>query len=518
MITGITGENQASDFTETAKGLPEKQYMFDLRRKKDAVHALLLLLMFCIPVLLSWNSKTQLAAIQETGVLKLVTRNSPNTYFLDKGEPAGFEYELGKAFADYLDVKLELIVPIDFSSIFSTMRHRDGHVAAAMLTVTPSREEEFQFSPAYLETSAVLIYRITQGEKKPTSLAEAANPEKQLVVIADSSHASLLAKLKESQPELVWQETQDFSSIELMEMVHNQEIDYTVVDGVAFDAQHSFFPGVEVALELGDPQPLAWMITPYHDNSLAMALDRFFARPETHALIEQLKTKYFERQNPLNFYDTAAFREHMQTRFPSLEQYFLMGEQETDIDWHLLAAIAYQESHWNPDAVSPTGVRGIMMLTNAAAAEVGVTDRTDPQQSIIGGAHYLTRVMDKIPERIQGQDRIWFALAGYNVGFGHLEDARKLTSKAGKNPDKWDDVKQYLPLLTQEKYYKQVRYGYARGYEPVQYVRNIRRYLKLLNWEIQLMQTRQQDEAADFDPDHPSWEQATVKENILPAL
>ncbi|MFW1677512.1 membrane-bound lytic murein transglycosylase MltF [Pontibacter sp. JAM-7] len=492
--------------------------MFDLRRKKDAAHALLVLLVLCIPALLSWNSKTQLGAIQEAGVIKLVTRNSPNTYFLEKGEPAGFEYELGKAFADFLGVKLELIVPLDFSSIFTTMRQRDGHVAAAMLTATPEREQDFAFSPAYLETAAVLVYRITQGQKKPQKLTDAATPDKQLMIIADSSHASLMQSLKLQQPELVWQETSDFSSVELMEMVHNQEIDYTIVDSVAYNAQHSFFPGLATAMEIGEPQPLAWMINPYYDNSLALALQRFFERETTQELIEQLKTKYFQRQNPLNFYDTAAFREHMQSRFPSLEQYFMMGEQETDIDWHLLAAVAYQESHWNPDAVSPTGVRGIMMLTNAAAADVGVTDRTDPQQSIIGGAHYLTQVMDKIPERIQGEDRVWFALAGYNVGFGHLEDARKLTSQGGKNPDNWDDVKQFLPLLTQEKYYTKVRYGYARGYEPVQYVRNIRRYLKLLRWEIQLLQARRLDAASDHDPDHPSWDPASVKENILPSL
>jgi membrane-bound lytic murein transglycosylase F len=208
----------------------------------------------------------------------------------------------------------------------------------------------------------------------------------------------------------------------------------------------------------------------------------------------------------------------MEERFPKIEQYFYMAEQETDIDWQLLAAIAYQESHWNPDAVSPTGVKGIMMLTNDAASEVGVTDRTDPQQSIIGGAHYLVSVMNKIPERIKQPDHTWFALAGYNIGYGHLEDARVLTSRAGLNPDKWDDVKQHLPLLTKEKYFNTVRYGYARGYEPVHYVSNIRKYMKLLSWEVQVRQAKRQSEEADMNPDHPSWDDTTVVEDILPTL
>lgn len=492
--------------------------MFDISRKKDAVYALLVLLLFCIPALLSWNSKTQLGAIIESGTLKLVTRNSPNTYFLEKGAPAGFEYELAKAYADHLGVKLELVLPPDFSSIFSTMEQRDGHIAGAMLTVTDARKETFDFSQPYLHSTTALVFRQTQGKKAPRNLAELAASDRKLWVIANSSHAELLHKLKKDHPKLTWHESTDYSSTELLELLHRKEIDFTVVDTITFASQKSFFPGLETAFDLEPPQPLAWMLSQHHDSSLLESLNRFFNNDRTKELIEKLKEKYFNRKNPLNFYDTVAFRRDLQTRFPKIEQYFYMAEQETDIDWHLLASIAYQESHWNPDAVSPTGVRGIMMLTNAAAKEVGVTDRTDPQQSIIGGAHYFVSVMNKIPERITGPDRTWLALAGYNVGFGHLEDARVLTSRAGMNPDKWEDIRKHLPLLTQEKYYRTVRHGYARGYEPVQYVSNIQKYLKLLDWELQLLQARRKDEQADFDPDHESWDDTVVKEDFLPAL
>uniref|UniRef100_UPI003567924A transglycosylase SLT domain-containing protein n=1 Tax=Neptunomonas sp. TaxID=1971898 RepID=UPI003567924A len=172
------------------------------------------------------------------------------------------------------------------------------------------------------------------------------------------------------------------------------------------------------------------------------------------------------------------------------------AEQETDIDWMLLAAVAYQESHWKADAVSPTGVKGIMMLTNAAAKEVNVMDRTDPIQSVIGGAQYLLNVKGKIPDRIPEPDHTWFALAGYNVGFGHLEDARILTQRANKDPDKWDDVREFLPLLSKKKYFSTVKYGYARGQEPVQYVANIKKYIELLEWEKQIQQIRQARDAS----------------------
>lgn len=492
--------------------------MFDISRKKDAAYALVIFLLFCIPALLSWNSKTQLGAIIESGSLKLVTRNSPNTYFIEKGVPVGFEYDLAKAYAEHIGVKLELVLPDDFSGIFSTMKQRDGHIAGAMLTITPERQETFEFSEPYLSTTTTLVYRKIQGEKPPKNIPELIAKKKRLVVLANSSHAELLKTLKQKYSDLSWEETEEYSSVELLEKVHNKEIDYTITDAVAFDGQASFFPGLYKAFDLDQPQPLAWMLSPHNDQSLRDSINRFMTQDSTQQLINELKEKYFNRNNPLNFYDTAAFKKDMQTRFPKIEQYFLMAEQETDIDWQLLAAIAYQESHWDPKAVSPTGVKGIMMLTNAAAKEVDVTDRTDPVQSIIGGAHYLVKVMKKIPDRIIEPDHTWFALAGYNVGYGHLEDARVLTERAGLNPDKWDDVKKHLPLLTQEKYFSTVRYGYARGYEPVHYVSNIRKYMELLSWEIQLQQARRQNEEADMDPDHESWDETTVVEELSPLL
>ena len=144
--------------------------------------------------------------------------------------------------------------------------------------------------------------------------------------------------------------------------------------------------------------------------------------------------------------------------------------------------MGYQESHWNPDAVSPTGVRGIMMLTEATARQLGVEDRVDPRQSIFGGARYLRRIKRKIPERIAEPDRTWLALAAYNIGFGHLEDARILTQANGGDPDRWEDVREHLPLLADPKWHTRTRHGYARGGQPVHYVENIRYYYDVLLW------------------------------------
>ena len=492
--------------------------MFNNTQQKNPTTTLIVFLLLCIPALLSWNNKTQLQAIQESGTLKLITRNSPNTYFIEKGKPAGFEYDLAKAYAEHIGVELELVLPNDFNAIFTDLGERKGHIAGSMLTNTPERQALFQFTQPYLKTTTALIYRQTQGKKAPKSVEDLTKGNKKIVVLGNSSHAELLLNLKEQHPNLTWEETDQYSSTELLEQVHNKEIDYTIVDTVTFNSQKSFFPGLHTAFDLDEPQPLAWMLSKHHDQSLRNSINQFLRLEQTQTLIAALQEKYFNRKNPLNFYDTVAFKKDMQTRFPKIEQYFHMAEQETDIDWQLLASIAYQESHWNPKAVSPTGVKGIMMLTNAAAKEVKVSDRTDPMESIIGGAHYLIIVKKKIPDRIPDPDHTWFALAGYNVGYGHLEDARVLTSRAGLNPDKWDDVKKHLPLLTKEKYYSTVRYGYARGYEPVHYVSNIRKYMKLLSWEMQLLQTKRQAEEADLDPDHESWQKGIIRPNLFPEL
>jgi membrane-bound lytic murein transglycosylase F len=463
--------------------------LFDLRRKKDIVHAVGILLLLAVPAFLSHHSKTQLQAIREGGELILITRNTPTTYYLDKGKPAGFEYDLAKAFADFVGVQLRVELAPSFKDIFTTIKARNAHIAGANLTVTPQRLEQFAFSPPYLETESAFIYRIKQGRQAPTSIEDIMDSD--LVVLANSSHAETLEDLKKDHPQLAWQETEGESAVDLLEKVHNEDIEYTVMDTLTYESHSSYFPGVNKAFSLTSPMPLAWMYAPHPDNSLKQALERFFEREETTLLIGKLKEKYFGRENRLNFFDTITFRKHVQERLPALKPYFRQAEKETGIDWHLLAAIAYQESHWNHNAVSPTGVRGVMMLTQATASDLGVTDRTDPKQSILGGARYLKQTMGKIPERITTRDRVWFALASYNVGFGHLEDARILTERSGKNPDRWSDVKESLPLLTNPRYYNTVKYGYARGYEPVLYVKNIQRYLNLLRWETQLDQMRQ---------------------------
>jgi membrane-bound lytic murein transglycosylase F len=213
-----------------------------------------------------------------------------------------------------------------------------------------------------------------------------------------------------------------------------------------------------------------------------MEARKFFAKIQKNGRLEQLRERYYGHIEQLDYVGTRLYTRHVKQVLPEFRPLFQKAAKLYKLDWRLLAAIGYQESHWRPKAMSPTGVRGIMMLTQATAAEIGIEDRLDPEASIMGGAQYFRETLDRIPERIPRPDRIWLALAAYNVGFYHLDDARIITQMNGGDPDKWVDVKKNLPLLSQSKWYKKVEHGYARGNEPVNYVENIRIYYDLLVW------------------------------------
>ncbi len=179
-------------------------------------------------------------------------------------------------------------------------------------------------------------------------------------------------------------------------------------------------------------------------------------------------------------YEIKTFLNHISTRLPNYRAEFQEASKKTGIPWVLLAAVGYQESKWNRHAISPTGVRGLMMLTRSTAADLGIKNRLDPKKSIAGGARYLSRLYKRLPTSILQPDRMAFALASYNVGLGHVKDAQMLGKRLGKNPYRWDDLEEVLPLLAKKQYYEDLPHRYARGWEPVKYVNRIREYRKIL--------------------------------------
>ncbi|MBT2987713.1 MAG: membrane-bound lytic murein transglycosylase MltF [Candidatus Thiodiazotropha sp. (ex Ctena orbiculata)] len=422
--------------------------------------------------------------IKAAGELVVATRNSGTTLYEGSEGLTGFEYELVQLFSEELGVKAHFIIPKSFEGLLPTVVNGDAHLAAAGLTVTPEREAEIRFGPAYQEITQQVVYR--SGERRPRKVEDLIG--KDLHVLAGSSHEEELVRLKDEYPDLTWISHTDLESAELMQMVQDNKIDFTIADSNEFAVTRRFMPYLKVGFDLTQPQPLAWAMAHAEDASLYNAMEAFFTRIREDGTLAQLIERHYGHIGRLNFVELRTFIKHIKNRLPDYQTFFEDAAKITDIDWRMLAAIGYQESHWDPKAKSPTGVRGIMMLTLTTAKQMKIESRLDPEQSIIGGAKYLRFIEKLLPERIKEPDRLWLTLAGYNVGFGHLEDARILTEHLGDDPDKWADVKKHLPKLSLKKWYTSLKRGYARGNEPVNYVDNIRAYYELLKWQLRQLE------------------------------
>lgn len=422
--------------------------------------------------------RTLLEKIQKSGELIVLTRNSPTTYYQGPHGPQGVEYELVKKFADSLGVRLRIIVPDHFDDIIPMLVRGEAHMAAAGLTVTDARSKLVRFSEGYQSITQQLVYRM--GEKKPKDVEDIING--QIEVIAGSSHVETLENLKRVHTDLKWKEERKLDSEELLNLVLEQLVDYTIADSNELTLNQQYFPKLRVAFDISEPQDLAWAFQYTDDDSLYIAANVFMKQIRNSGILDQVLERYYSHADQLGFVGTRLYLRHVSTRLPEYQEMFEEAAKLYDLDWRLLAAIGYQESHWKPDAKSPTGVRGMMMLTLNTAKQLDVTNRIDPKQSIMGGARYFRMIRKKISVRIPEPDRSWMALAAYNVGYGHLEDARILAQAEGEDADKWVVIKKILPRLSQKKWYKKTRYGYARGREPVMYVENIRSYYDLLVW------------------------------------
>ncbi|MCW8196201.1 membrane-bound lytic murein transglycosylase MltF [Proteobacteria bacterium 005FR1] len=453
------------------------------------------LLLLTSTVLVSSKTPTVLERIQAEGKLYVLSRNGPTTYYEGPHGLTGFEYTLAKAFADELGVELVIREESNLGLLIDSVGRPMADIGASGLTVTERRKAKVRFGQPYLEVTQQLIYH-RDGER-PAEVADLIG--KEILVIANSSHSERLRELRRDYPELRWSERHDLEMIDLVQMVHTGQVQYAIVDSNAFAINRNVYPNAQSAFDISEPQQLAWAFPRQADSSLYDAAQEFFARIAESGRLAEVTEYFYGHMDKVNKGGALLFADRVKTRLPNWEGYLQAAGEEYGIDWRLLAAMSYQESHWDPKARSHTGVRGLMMLTLVTAKELGISNRIDPEQSIHGGARYFKQIYQRIPERIQGPDRTWFALAAYNVGMGHLEDARVLTESHGADPDKWADVKQYLPLLAKRKYYQHTKFGYARGWEPVAYVQHIRQFYNILRWLDQQKQRQVADATEHFD-------------------
>jgi peptidoglycan lytic transglycosylase F len=424
------------------------------------------------------SSPALLDQILEIGELRVVTRDTPSSYVIDVNGPSGPEFDLVQAFADELGVALILESVSSVSEIVPRLVSGRAHMAAAGLSITRSRQQFLNFSYPYESVDMQLIYKVGTG--KPRSIEDLAG--RSIEVLAGSSHSDMMEALGEIYPEIDWTVNADAETADLLAKVAAEELEFTVADSSDFDILRNFHPDLRVAIELELGDPLAWAFSKESGNSLLARADDFLIAADRRGLLAQIHDRYYGHTKKFDYVGTRNFIRHYESRLPRYRDMFEKAGADWSVDWRLLAAIGYQESHWRSQAVSPTGVRGIMMLTQDTAEYLGIDDRVDPKNSIFGGAQFYARQTQRIADTVGEPDRSWMALAAYNVGFNHIKDARLIVNLQDGNPDTWLDISKALPLLSQRKWYSQLPYGYARGWEPVLYVNNIRSYYNILKW------------------------------------
>ena len=424
------------------------------------------------------SSEHLLASITAKKRLDVVMVNGPTTYFEGATGPEGFDYFLMKDFAKYLGVELKLHVVATVHDALELTKKGVGDITSGALTKTASREKEFVFGASYftVKEQVVCHQRMIRNKTFPRSVEDLVGLK--ITVGEGTSYETTLKTLQTELPELYFN-TMDRSSEALLGLANSGEIDCTVVDSNIFAVNNRYYPALRKSFSIGKPKELAWILRD-GEEALNAALIGWLNQAERSGDVDRLKEHYYSYTNRFNYLNLVTFHKRLKSRLPKYQKLFEKAGKKYDIPWTMLAAQSYQESHWDRLAKSPTGVRGLMMLTRVTAKEMGIKHRLNATSSIFGGAKYFNSIYKRISPDVKGMERYKLAYAAYNVGMGHLIDARALARKLGKNPNIWKDLKTVLPLLSKRKYYKHLKYGYARGQEPVDYVDAIFEYHAIL--------------------------------------
>jgi len=420
---------------------------------------LVLIVVACVPS--APRQGSVLREAQDGGVLRVVTLNAPTTYYEGRDGLAGFEYDLANAYAAHLGLEAHFVVVATIEAGLQVLAAGQADIAAAGLSVTAARQTYLAFGPSYFSATPIVVCR--RGVRQITSLADMAD-----VRFAIATGSSFV--------ELVPQSTMIVErSVEgLLADVAAKQMDCTIADDHVFALHRRYLPNLEVRIELGPGVPLAWAVAGGHswrNRSFMRDLKHWMGKTETASLLETLKLRHFAvADTEFDYVDLSRLRRAMNSRLPKYRALFEQAGTRYRLPWTLLAALAWRESHWLPNATSPTGVRGLMMLTLVTAKEQGVSNRLDPAQSIRGGARYLAHLYRRLPDEISTDQRMSFALAAYNMGWGHMMDARTLVASRDGDPNQWQQVSLVLPELEQREVYQHLTHGYARGREGQAYV------------------------------------------------
>ncbi|OGR53650.1 MAG: lytic transglycosylase F [Desulfobacula sp. RIFOXYB2_FULL_45_6] len=417
---------------------------------------------------------TAFERVKKNGILRLITDNSINTYYYSNGQPTGFEYELAEAFADFLNVELDVVVP-GWNNMVLCLEQGKGDFIASGLVITRDGLEKVNFSIPYMTIRQHIIYhKEVLGPENVEDLNS-----RTIHVNRDTSYHFRLNDLKKSGIPFNYILYDNVSTEELIRMVNDKEIKFTIASNTLAQMSRRYYPDIRIGIPIQEKESLAWAVSK-KDPEMLEQVNKFFLYAVETGILKRISEKYFSNLKDPAPLDLKKFHERIETRLPEYKQLIYKEAMEYGLDWKLIVAIAYQESQLNPDATSLNNVKGLMQVTSIAAEELGITDPFRPSTSIRAGIQYLDKMIKKFDHIENDHEKIPFALASYNVGYGHVADALQIAKDMGLNPAKWQNLKKTLPLLSKSHYYTKAKHGYTRGWEAVQYVERILTYYDIL--------------------------------------
>ncbi|MCP3944942.1 MAG: membrane-bound lytic murein transglycosylase MltF [Desulfobacteraceae bacterium] len=443
------------------------------------LNLLLLCLIFVIIAILIknqnlGNTPDTIERIRQTGKLRLITANSLNTYYYYEDQPTGFEYDLAMEFAKYLNVELDVVTP-GWNNMFSYLNQGKGDFIAAGLAITKERLEHADFSIPYMTIQQRVIYH---------NLVFAPRNVEDLIfrtfhIRRGTSYHSRLEKIKTSGIDINYILHDNIPTEELISMVNDRQIRFTIADSNIALLSQRYYPDIRIGIPIQEKESLAWAARKNDDNMI-IEINRFLLYANENGILINLIEKYYDNTHDFDIYELKKFHQRLETRLPKYKKLIMEESKKYGFDWRLVAAVVYQESHFNPNAKSFTNVRGLMQVTRETAQEMGITNRNNPTQSIRAGIKYLDKMYQRFSHIEDNYQRMLFSLASYNVGYGHVLDALKIAQEKGLDPTTWQTLKTTLPLLSKSRYFKTSKYGYARGWEPIHYVERILTYFDIL--------------------------------------
>ncbi len=409
---------------------------------------------------------------------ELADAKSPELPEREEYRQAGFEHDLALLFARELGAAPRFISFSNHEALWRALARGQGHFAAAGLLSadTQSAPATQRYSPAYRQAQ----FRLVGLESTLTANKVG---KRSVAFVAGSPAQTVLKQLKIAHPQAqIITLPEHTSQDSLLKNVQDSSADFALLENIGFAVARRTHTDLAGYGSIGKPIGVAWALAKPEtfDADMEITATKFFQKLRANGTLDRLEDRYYGHLHRIGPADADAMLERSYTLLPDLHPYFIEAEAATGIEWRFLAALAYQESQWDPTAISPTGVRGIMMLTEETAARMEVKDRLDPRSSILGGAKYLSLLKNTVPARIPEPDRTWLALAAYNQGYGHLEDARILTARLKLNADTWVDVKKAYLMMQQPEIAETLKHGACRGGEAIGLVEAVRNYFEIL--------------------------------------